>query len=361
MNVDSSEEKRINIDEKYFENLEKGMIARNGIHVNPVLLRALGFNFPQAIILSQYEYISAGKNGKAFLYQDKNFLYSVGSMDKIMRAKKALKEKGLISVEVKGLPARSYIVFNHEAVEKLKKQHIVDAYFSIPEYLRPGYDEKTQNQVYGLSINCSMDNPQTPSNIYNKEINKDLSIRARESANPIQNFENSINRKSNYLEATVKQQNISSEAKEENKEPWEKYPAFMKLWNSTPEFSRGCGIQAAFNEWLIETENGTKNVEEIDKGLMFHFKTTPKDIKTKHLTKLLMYGTWKSFLFEANESEKKKRIVEESKKERKTKEEPEEKEYNNQESIAILYKEIMGIDLDQMDEQKKEKENDPYR
>lgn len=172
-NFENSEEKIVNIDEKYFDDLEKGMFEKNGIHVNPVLLRALDFNFPQAIMLSQYAYCASGKNGKPFLYQDKNFMYSIGSLDKIMRTKKALKEKGFISVILKGLPARSYIVYNKDAVDKLKKQYIVDTYFSIPEYLRPdydeNYDEKSRNKFVKKSINWSMEE----SINYNKDINKE--------------------------------------------------------------------------------------------------------------------------------------------------------------------------------------------
>lgn len=346
--------------------LANSLAKKRGIHVDPVLFHALGSNYEKAAMLSQYIFVSDTVHRKEFLYQNDNFLYSIGSVDKIKKAKAWLVKEGLISVKLKGLPARSYITVNHEKIEQLLVDYAQATYDMMPEYMRVPQDGVPAHNLNGCGRTT----------IYKEDINKeDLSIRAREdievfspterTSNPIQNFENNINRKSNYLKVTVQQQeqnkNISSEEKEENKEPWEKYPAFMKLWNNTPEFSKGCGIAPAFNEWLIETENGTKNVEEIDKGLMFHFKTTPKDTKTKHLTKLLMYTTWRSFLFAAIESEKKKRNIEEAKKECKTKEETEEKEYNNQESIATLYKEIMGIDLDQLDEQKKRKEDEPYR
>lgn len=74
-----------------------------------------------------------------------------------------------------------------------------------------------------------------------------------------------------------------------------------------------------------------------------------------------MYGTWKSFLFEANEVEKKKLITEEAKKERKTKEETEEKEYTNWKNFVAKYKEEMGVDIKQMIKEKEEKQNEHYR
>lgn len=321
------------------------------IFIDIALLKRFKGNFTKAAMLSCYTHMFKKHKLTPFICEDSFFakLYEK-TLSCIEKTKKELKEEGFIATERKGLDPKKYITVDLEKVyeiyrdygDKVSSEFLAD---SQPQKITGREPMKITGGIYNTNI-----------------IKKYNTINAREeSENPIQNFENSITRKSNYLEATVKQQNISSEEKEENREPWEKYPAFMKLWNNTPEFSRGCGIQAAFNEWLIETENGTKNVEEIGKGLMFHFKTTPKDIKTKHLTKLLMYGTWKSFLFEANEAEKKKRIVEESKKERKNQEEVEEKEYNNQESIATLYKEIMGVDLDQLDKEKEGKQNDLYR
>lgn len=346
--------------------LANSLGKKRGIHVDPVLFHALGCNYERAAMLSQYIYVSDTVHRKEFLYQNDNFLYSIGSIDKIKKAKAWIVKEGLISVKLKGLPARSYITVNHEKVEQLLVDYAQATYDMMPEYMRIPQDGVPAHNLNGCGRTT----------IYKEDINKeDLSMRAREDievfsptegiSNPIQNFENNINRKSNYLKVTVQQQeqnkNISSEAKEENKEPWENYPAFMKLWKNTPEFSRGCGILAAFTQWLIETENGTKNVEEIDKGLTFHFKTTPKDTKTKHLNKLLMQGTWKSFLYEANEAEKKKLITQEAKKERKTKEETEEKEYTNWQNFVAKYKEEMGVDIKQMIKEKEEKQNEHYR
>lgn len=342
--------------------LANSLAKKRGIHVDPVLFHALGCNYERAAMLSQYIYVSDTVHRKEFLYQNDNFLYSIGSIDKIKKAKAWLVKEGLISVKLKGLPARSYITVNHEKIEQLLVDYAQATYDMMPEYMRIPQDGVPRHNLNGCG----------GTTIYKEDINKeDLSICAREgievfsptegTSNPIQNFENNINRKSNYLKATIKQQqNISSEAKEENKEPWENYPAFMKLWKNTPEFSRGCGIQAAFNEWLIETENGTKNVEEIDKGLTFHFKKTPKDTKTKHLDKLLMYGTWKSFLYEANESEKKKRNIEEAKKESKTKEEQVEN-LGEDNDFATLYKKMTGVDLLQKIKDDEEKQNEHYR
>lgn len=342
--------------------LANSLAKKRGIHVDPVLFHALGSNYEKAAMLSQYIFVSDTVRRKEFLYQNDNFLYSIGSVDKIKKAKAWLVKEGLVSVKLKGLPARSYITVNHEKVEQLLVDYAQATYDMMPEYMRIPQDGVPAHNLNGCGRTT----------IYKEDINKeDLSIRAREdienfspteeTSNPIKNFENNINRKSNYLKATIKQQqNISSEAKEENKEPWEKHPAFMKLWAKTPEFSRGCGIQAAFNEWMIETENGTKNVEEIDKGLTFHFKTTPKDTKTKHLTKLLMYGTWKSFLFEANEVEKKKLITEEARKERKTKEEQFEN-LGKDNDFATLYKKMMGVDLLQKIKEDEEKQNEHFR
>ena len=120
------------IDTQYLQEIETGIVLHNGIHINPVLLRALDYNYAQAIMLSQYLYMSAGKNGKEFLYQDENFMYSIGNQDRITRAKKSLKEKCLISVVRKGIPACSYITVDHEAVNKLIKENVIDTYLSIP-------------------------------------------------------------------------------------------------------------------------------------------------------------------------------------------------------------------------------------
>lgn len=110
---------------------------QNGIHVNPVIFKGLGYDFAQAVMLSQYFYVSSSKNGEEFLYQDDNFLFSIGSPDKIKRAKKALKEKGFIKVTLKGLPAKSYIKVNHELIRRLKIENARDTFETIPEYMRP--------------------------------------------------------------------------------------------------------------------------------------------------------------------------------------------------------------------------------
>lgn len=321
------------------------------LFIDIALIKKFKGNWIKAAMLSCYAHMFKKHKLTPFVCEDSYLanLYEK-AISCIEKNKKELKEEGFITTERKGLDPKKYIAVDLEKVFEIYREYGVKV---SSEFLSgcqpPKITGREPMKITG--------------GIYNNDnIIKKYNINAREeSENPIQNFENSINRKSNYLEATVKQQqNISSEAKEENKEPWEKYPAFMKLWENTPEFSRGCGIQAAFNEWLIETENGTKNVEEIGKGLMFHFKTTPKDIKTKHLTKLLMYGTWKSFLFEANEDEKKKRIVEESKKERKKQEELVEN-LGKDNDFATLYKKMTGVDLLQKIKEDEEKQNEQYR
>ena len=166
------------IDTQYLQEIETGIVLHNGIHINPVLLRALDYNYAQAIMLSQYLYMSAGKNGKEFLYQDENFMYSIGNQDRITRAKKSLKEKCLISVVRKGIPACSYITVDHEAVNKLIKENVIDTYLSIPEYMRNTQDCENRNNKIRENQNqdsaiCGNWIPRfAESN--NKEINKDI-------------------------------------------------------------------------------------------------------------------------------------------------------------------------------------------
>lgn len=328
------------------------------LFIDFALLKHFKGNFTKAAMLSCYTHMFKKHKLNPFICED-SFLAQLYTKEirSIEKTKKELKDEGFITTERKGLDPRKYISVDLEKVFEIYKNF---------------GDQKSSEFLAGAQPPKSSGTEPAKSSggIYNNDniIKKYNNINAREgdfsrvedNNNPIQNFENSINRKSNYLKVTVQQQNISSEAKEENKEPWENYPAFMKLWKNTPEFSKGCGIQNAFNEWLIETENGTKNVEEIDKGLTFHFKTTPKDTKTKHLNKLLMYGTWKSFLYEANEAEKKKLITEEAKKERKTKEEQVEN-LGEDNDFATLYKKMTGVDLLQKIKDDEEKQNEHYR
>ena len=333
------------------------------LFIDWALLKHFKGNWTKAAMLSCYAHMFKKHKLNPFICEDSFFaqLYEK-NINSIEKTKKELKDEGFITTERKGLDPRKYISVNMEKVFEIYKNFGEQ---KSSEFLAGAQPPKI----------TGTEPEEITGGIYNNDniIKKYNNINAREgdflrvedNNNPIQNFENNINRKSNYLKVTVQQQeqnkNISSEAKEENKEPWENYPAFMKLWKNTPEFSKGCGILAAFNEWLIETENGTKNVEDVDKGLTFHFKTTPKDTKTKHLNKLLMYGTWKSFLYEANEAEKKKLITEGAKKERKTKEETEEKEYTNWQNFVAKYKEEMGVDIKQMIKEKEEKQNEHYR
>lgn len=332
------------------------------LFIDLALLKYFKGNFTKAAMLSCYAHMFKKHKLNPFICED-SFLAQLyeKNISCIEKNKKELKDEGFITTERKGLDPKKYITVNMEKVFEIYKNFGEQ---KSSEFLAGAYPHK----ITGTEPN------EITGGIYNNDniIKKYNNINAREgdfsrvedNNNPIQNFENNINRKSNYLKVTVQQQeqnkNISSEAKEENKEPWEKYPAFMKLWNNTPEFSKGCGIAPAFNEWLIETENGTNNVEEIYKGLMFHFKTTPKDIKTKHLTKLLMYVTWRSFLFEAIESEKKKQNIEEARKERKTKEEQVEN-LGEDNDFATLYKKMTGVDLLQKIKDDEEKQNEHYR
>lgn len=341
------------------------------LFIDLALLKKFKGNFTKAAMLSCYAHMFKKHKLTPFICEDSFFakLYEK-TINCIEKTKKELKEEGFITTERKGLNPKKYISVNMEKVFEIYK-NFGDQKSSefLEDKQRQILADAQPQKIMGTDTQEIMGGIYNNANIIKKYNNlnareEDFS-RIEDNNNPIKSFENNINRKSNYLKVTVQQQeqnkNISSEAKKENKEPWEKYPAFMKLWAKTPEFSRGCGIQAAFNEWMIETENGTKNIEEIDKGLTFHFKTTPKDIKTKHLTKLLMYGTWKSFLYEANEAEKKKLITEEARKERKTKEETEEKEYTNWQNFVALYNKEMGVDLLQMIKEKEEKQNEQYR
>ena len=150
---------------------------QNGIHVNPVIFKGLGYDFAQAVMLSQYFYVSSSKNGEEFLYQDDNFLFSIGSPDKIKRAKKALKEKGFIKVTLKGLPAKSYIKVNHELIRRLKIENARDTFETIPEYMRP-------SQVCAKSTNCVGAGAQTTNKDIYKEIIKENTKRNPASGSP---------------------------------------------------------------------------------------------------------------------------------------------------------------------------------
>ena len=303
-NFENSEEKIENIDEKYFDNLEQGMIEKNGIHVNPVLLRALDFNHAQAIMLSQYGYCAAGRNGKPFLYQDKNFMYSIGSLDKIMRTKKALKEKGLISVILKGLPASSYIVYNKDAVDNLKKQYIVDTYFSIPEYLRPDYDEKSRNKFMKKSINW---NVKESINYYNKENNKDnIKENTKRSLETEKNIPASGSPSSPDVDELSAKISSIKPKKVKKLKDYEKDEVFLSIRKSLPEYMNGCGPVKAYKAYLKVTEKGTKNVEEIKKAITFYLKTLPEWQHPQHLSTFLNQGTWEEFYARAVEQEQKK-------------------------------------------------------
>lgn len=149
---------------------------QNGIHVNPVIFKGLGYDFAQAVMLSQYFYVSSSKNGEEFLYQDDNFLFSIGSPDKIKRAKKALKEKGFIKVTLKGLPAKSYIKVNHELIRRLKIENARDTFETIPEYMRP-------SQVCAKSTNWVGAGAQTTNKDIYKEIIKENTKRKADPVN----------------------------------------------------------------------------------------------------------------------------------------------------------------------------------
>ena len=332
------------------------------LFIDFALLKHFKGNFTKAAMLSCYAHMFKKHKLNPFICED-SFLAQLYGKDirSIEKNKKELKDECFITTERKGLDPRKYITVNMEKVFEIYKNFGEQ---KSSEFLVGAYPPKSTGTETAKITGGIYNNDNIIKKYNNINAREGVFSRVEDNNNPIQNFENNINRKSNYLKVTVQQQeqnkNISSEAKEENKEPWENYPAFMKLWAKTPEFSRGCGIQAAFNEWLIETENGTKNVEEIDKGLTFHFKTTPKDTKTKHLNKLLMYGTWKSFLYEANEAEKKKLITEEAKKERKTKEEQVEN-LGEDNDFATLYKKMTGVDLLQKIKDDEEKQNEHYR
>ena len=297
MNADSSEENN----SKYLQEIEIGIALHNGIHINPVLLRALDYNYAQAIMLSQYIYVSAGKNGKEFLYQDENFMYSIGNQDRITRAKKSLKEKCLISVVRKGIPACSYITVNHEAVNKLIKENVIDTYLSIPEYMRNTQDcenrnikiRENQNQDSAI---CGNWIPRfAESN--NKDINKDI-IKENTKRNPASGSPSSP-------DVDELSENVSSikHKKVKKLKDYEKDELFLSTWKTLPEYMRGCGPVKAYKMWVKATEKSTKNVEEIKKAITFYLKTLPEWQHPQHFSTFLNQGTWEEFCARAIERE----------------------------------------------------------
>ena len=337
------------------------------LFIDLALLKKFKGNFTKAAMLSCYAHMFKKHKLNPFICED-SFLAQLyeKNISCIEKNKKELKDEGFITTERKGLDPKKYITVNMEKVFEIYK-NFGDQKSS--EFLAGAYPHKI----------TGTEPKEITGGIYNNDniIKKYNNINARDgdfsrvedNNNPIKNFENNIKRKSNYLKATIKQQeqiqeqnkNNSSEAKEEHQEKWEKYPAFMKLWAKTPDFSKGCGIANAFEQWLIETENGTKNVEEIDKGLTFHFKRLQKGTNTKYLDRLLMYGTWKSYLYQAKEEEEKKQIAEEKKKEHYAQQEKNFDEINEENDFATLYKKMMGVDLHEKIKEAEEKKNEQYR
>lgn len=100
----------------------------NGIHIHPVILGALNYDYDLAVLVSQYDYVSTSKGGQEFLYQNDNFLFALGSIDKIKKAKAKAVKLGIIKVTLKGLPARSYIKVNHDKIDELKISYVLKTY-----------------------------------------------------------------------------------------------------------------------------------------------------------------------------------------------------------------------------------------
>ena len=268
--------------------LAESISSQNGIHVNPVFFKGLGYDFAQAVMLSQYFYVSSSKNGKEFLYQNDNFLFSIGSPDKIKRAKKALQEKGFITVTLKGLPAKSYIKVNHELVRQLKIENSRATFETIPEFMRPLQDGAKSTNLNGAGA---------PTN--NKDIYKDI-IKENTKRNPASGSPSSPD--VDELSA-----NISSikPKKVKKLKDYEKDELFLSTWKTLPEYMRGCGPVKAYKMWVKATEKSTKNVEEIKKAITFYLKTLPEWQHPQHFSTFLNQGTWEEFYARAVESDQK--------------------------------------------------------
>lgn len=272
---------------------------QNGIHVNPVIFKGLGYDFAQAVMLSQYFYVSSSKNGEEFLYQDDNFLFSIGSPDKIKRAKKALKEKGFIKVTLKGLPAKSYIKVNHELIRRLKIENARDTFEIIPEYMRP-------SQVCAKSTNLIGAGAQTTNKDINNDNIKENTKRSLETEKSIPASGSPSSPDVDELSAKIS----SIKPKKVKKlKDYEKDEVFLSIRKSLPEYMNGCGPVKAYKAYLKVTEKGTKNVEEIKKAITFYLKTLPEWQNPQHLSTFLNQGTWEEFYARAVEQEQKQEKV----------------------------------------------------
>lgn len=233
-----SEEKKRNL-----SILIEGICTHHGVHINPVIIRILNYDIYQAILLSQYAYICAGKNGEEFLYQDKNFMYIFGSKDKISRAKKSLEKKGLISITLKGLPARSYIKVNLELLEKLKLENAIETYESIPCYMSENPVSHICETGIANVINSNKDN--------NKD-NIPLERKKKEVSPSAPQGERSSD---DELSLSDEEKNLKKMFEED-------------LWNNpvTTGTGKSGSKKLAFEKWKKITKNGKVNRKEVIDG-----------------------------------------------------------------------------------------------
>ena len=150
----------------------------NGIHIHPVILGALNYDYDLAVLVSQYDYVSTSKGGQEFLYQNDNFLFALGSIDKIKKAKAKAVKLGIIKVTLKGLPARSYIKVNHDKIDELKTSYVLKTYETFTKWQQSLINTCAQQD--GVNPHYWIAQSGTTNN---KDINKDI-IKENTKRNP---------------------------------------------------------------------------------------------------------------------------------------------------------------------------------
>lgn len=286
-NIENSEENN-----KLLLRFADNIALHNGIHIHPVILGALNYDYDLAVLVSQYDYVSTSKGGQEFLYQNDNFLFALGSIDKIKKAKAKAVKLGIIKVTLKGLPARSYIKVNHDKIDELKTSYVLKTYETLTKWQQSLINTCAQQD--GVNPHYWIAQSGTTNN---KDINKDI-IKENTKRNPASGSPSSP-------DVDELSENVSSikPKKVKKLKDYEKDELFLSTWKTLPEYMRGCGPVKAYKMWVKATEKSTKNVEEIKKAITFYLKTLPEWQHPQHFSTFLNQGTWEEFCARAIERE----------------------------------------------------------
>lgn len=216
----------------------------NGIHVHPVLLAALNYDYDLAVLVSQYSYVSTSKGGQEFLYQNDNFLFSIGSLDKIKKAKAKAVKLEIISVTLKGLPARSYIKVNHDKIDALKIAYVQKTYESLTKWqqtsINTGAQQDGVNPHYWTVQNGTTNN---------KDINKD-------------NIKENIKRKADPMNENPASGSPSSPNVDES----QTYDSiFESFWDKVQYKAQKANAYAQWKK-LTNNSKSQKTIKEVEEG-----------------------------------------------------------------------------------------------